>query len=404
MRRSRVDAFAENRLAFGVAFVRGRPLKIGFIVNPIAGLGGRTALKGSDGALSEVALARGAEPTAPERAIRALQSLVPVRTKLKLAGAEGDMGQAEAATAGLAIDVVYRAGQRTGPQDTIEAAARILNWDPDLILFAGGDGTARDIMAAVGQNCPVLGIPAGVKMHSAVFARTPRDAGALAAALAEQAQEHRTFILAEVVDRGADDVPELFGTMRVPQDPRRMQPAKASPAFSGQTELDGACRHLAKTIRGADQVTIIGPGSTTLQLKHQLSERGTLLGVDVYSGEQMIGEDADERAILRAIGKHPARLILGVIGGQGFLIGRGNQQISPAVIRTVGRENILGLAAADKLTALPDRTLYADTGEDALDAELAGYIPVQVSAARQVLMPLNSHLRTKRGQVREVVR
>jgi predicted polyphosphate/ATP-dependent NAD kinase len=354
--------------------------------------------------LSEVALARGAEPTAPERAIRALRSLVPVQTKLRLAGAEGEMGQAEAAVAGLEFDVLYRPGQRTGAQDTIVIAQRILNWDPDLILFAGGDGTARDIMAAVGQNCPVLGIPAGVKMHSAVFARTARDAGALAAALAEQAQEHRAFSLAEVVDRGAEDVPEIFGTMLVPRDPRRMQPAKASPGLSGQAELEGACRHLAKSIRDADQLTIIGPGSTTHQLKHQLSARGTLLGVDIYSGEQMIVEDADERAILRAIDNHPARLILGIIGGQGFLIGRGNQQISPTVIRTIGRENILGLASVDKLAALTDRTLYADTGEDVLDAELAGYIPVQVSATRQVLMPLNSHLRTQRDQFREAAR
>lgn len=379
-------------------------MKIGFIVNPVAGLGGRTALKGSDGALARVALAMGAEPTAPQRAIRALQALVPVRSKLRLAGAEGEMGQEEAVMAGLAFELLYRPGERTDAQDTIEAAARILSWGPDLILFAGGDGTARDIMAVVRETIPVLGIPAGVKMHSAVFARTPRDAGALAAALIGQAQEDRAFMLAEVVDRGADQVPALFGTMRVPRDPRRMQPAKASPARSGHAELEGACRRLAESMRDAGHVTIIGPGSTTFQLKHQLSERGTLLGVDVYLGTQMIKEDADERGILEAIDDHPARLILGVIGGQGFLIGRGNQQISPTVLRTVGRENILALASADKLAELPDRTLYADTGDDALDAELSGYIPVQVSAARKVLMPLNSHLRTQPGQLREASR
>lgn len=370
-------------------------------MNPLAGLGGRTALKGSDGALSELALARGAEPTAPKRAIRALESLALLQTKLTLAGAGGEMGEEEAAAAGLAIEVLYRPGPSTTPQDTIEAARRILDWEPDLILFAGGDGTARDLMAVVGQSCPVLGIPAGVKMHSAVFARTARDAGALVAALAEQPPADRAFTLAEVVDRSDGGIPELFGTMSVPRDPRRMQPAKASPGLSGPAELEGACRQLAKTIRDGDQVTIIGPGSSTLQLKYQLSRRGTLLGVDVYSGKQMIAEDADEQAILAAIDRRPARLILGVIGGQGFLIGRGNQQISPAVIRSVGRENIFGIASAEKLAALPDRTLYADTGEDALDAELAGYIPVQVSAGRQVMMPLNSHLRAQRGQVRE---
>lgn len=364
-------------------------MRLGLIVNPFAGIGGRLAFKGSDGALSELALARGAEPTARERATRALQTLSLQREKLSIAGAGDEMGENGAAAAGLSIDVLYRPGSRTGSEDTIRAARHVLDWKPDLILFAGGDGTARDIMLAVGQSCPVLGIPAGVKMHSAVFARTPRDAGGLVAAILERSPAERSFALAEILDRNNDGAPELFGTMRVPLDPRRMQPAKASTAVNDRSQLEGACRSLAETIREGDRVTIIGPGSTTLQLKHLLSPHGTLLGVDVYSGESLIAADADESAILSAIEGRPARLILGVIGGQGFLIGRGNQQISPAVIRNVGRENILGLASADKLAALPDRSLYADTGEDRLDAELAGYIAVQVGGSRRVMMALN---------------
>lgn len=367
-------------------------MKIGLIVNPVAGLGGRMALKGTDGGLAELALARGAAPTAPERAILALSSLSPLGSKLQLAGAGRIMGAEEASAAGLPLELLYEPDGQTRREHTLEAARHVLDWNPELILFAGGDGTARDVMEVVGQSCPVLGIPAGVKMHSAVFARTPRDAGTLVAAIALQPREERSFTLAEVVDRNDSGEPELFGTMRVPRDPRRMQPAKASPRCHEQAHVEGACRSLAEAIRRDDHVVIIGPGSTTLQLKHQLSPAGTLLGVDLYSADQLIAEDADESAILAAIHGRSARLILGVIGGQGFLLGRGNQQISPSVIRSVGRENILALASADKLAMLPDRTLYADTGENVLDAELSGYIPVQVSASRRIMMPLNAHL------------
>jgi predicted polyphosphate/ATP-dependent NAD kinase len=370
-------------------------VKIGLIVNPVAGIGGRVGLKGSDGGLVEIALARGAAPAASARAVRALSSLAPLGTGLRLAGAGGQMGAEEAAAAGLAFEVLYEPAARTRREDTIEAARQVLDWEPQLILFAGGDGTARDIMGAIGRRCPVLGIPAGVKMHSAVFARTPRDAGALVAAIASRPSDDRPLILAEVMDRDDRGVPELFGTMLVPRDPRRMQPAKASPGGDEQPQMDAACRSLAQDIRNNDHVTVIGPGSTTFQLKHQLAPSGTLLGVDCYAAGGLIAEDADESAILAAIEGRPARLVLGVIGGQGFLLGRGNQQISPAVIRRVGRDNILGLASTDKLALLPDRTLYADTGDDELDAQLSGYVPVQAGAARRIMMPLNAHLRRR---------
>jgi predicted polyphosphate/ATP-dependent NAD kinase len=209
--------------------------------------------------------------------------------------------------------------------------------------------------------------------------------------------EERSFTIAEVLDRNEGGAPQLFGTMRVPRDPRRMQPAKASPAVDDLRQIEGACQNLAAMIRSDERVTIVGPGSSTLELKHLLSSGGTLLGVDIYGAGRLVVEDADEHAILSTIEGRPARLILGVIGGQGFLIGRGNQQISPAVLRRVGLENIVALASSGKLAQLPDRTLYADTGDDILDVALAGYVPVQVSGSRRVIMPLNSHLRRTRG-------
>jgi predicted polyphosphate/ATP-dependent NAD kinase len=366
-------------------------LKIGLIVNPVAGLGGRLAFKGTDGALAKLAVDRGAEMLAPARAARALAALAAIRPMPKLLAVGGAMGEDAALGAGLPLEVVHRPSGLTSSDDTMISAKQLLRMQPDLLLFAGGDGTARDIMAEVGQALPVLGIPAGVKMHSGVFARTPRDAGDLAAALIRQPRHARTYALAEVVDRDAEGVPELYGTMRVPRDPRRMQPAKCSPVSDDHAGLDSACQSLCSAAM-EDVVTVIGPGSSTLRLKNMLSSGGTLLGADVYRAGRMIVRDADESAILAATLGHEARIVLGVIGGQGFLIGRGNQQISAEVIRRVGRANIVALSSAAKIAALPDRSLYADTGDEALDCEIAGYIPVQVSGARRLMMPLNAHL------------
>lgn len=366
-------------------------MDIGLIVNPIAGLGGRLALKGTDGPLAAVALASGAAMSAPERVGRALAALTRDSAMLHLFVAGGAMGQDAAAAAMLPFEIVHETGERTDRNDTRKTAERLLSLKPELILFAGGDGTARDIMDVVRHDCPVLGIPAGVKMHSAVFARTPRHAGDLAAALIRQPPHSRTFTLGDVVDRNSEGEPQLYGTMRVPRDPRRMQPAKSSPGADARAQLESACRRLREEVQD-DIIYLIGPGSSTLQLKQLLSPNGTLLGVDIYQRGRLILADADERAILAAIGNRAARIILGVIGGQGFLIGRGNQQISPDVIRRVGRENIVALASAEKIAALPDRSLYADTGDDLLDRQLGGYIPVQVSGRRRLMMPLNAHL------------
>lgn len=334
------------------------------------------------------------------RAARALAALAGRGSEVELLAAADAMGMDAVEAAGLTATGVFEPGRPTSSVDSERAAHRLLSEEIELLLFAGGDGTARDIMRAIGEAVPVLGIPAGVKMHSAVFARTPREAGEILAALVAQPVEGRRYAPADVVDRDAKAAPRLFGTMRVPVDPRRMQPAKSSPAARGEGRLRGACETLAAMARD-DPLTIIGPGSTTLMLKQLLDGGGTPLGVDVYSYGRRIAGDADARAILDATKvTESGRLILGVIGGQGFLIGRGNQQVGPDAIRRIGRANILGLASLEKIAALPDRSLFADTGDAQLDRELAGYVPVQVSAANRILMPLNTHLKQTIGENR----
>ncbi|MGA0121568.1 MAG: ATP-NAD kinase family protein, partial [Gaiellales bacterium] len=144
---------------------------IGLVVNPVAGLGGAVGLKGTDG-LVEEALARGAVPRASDRAAAAIAALpadVPVAT------AAGAMGEDALQRAGRTPALLVPGGALTTTADDTRQAVRALaDAGVELLLFAGGDGTARDVCAAVGDATPALGIPAGVKIQSAAFAESPR--------------------------------------------------------------------------------------------------------------------------------------------------------------------------------------------------------------------------------------
>ncbi|MGB9439564.1 MAG: NAD(+)/NADH kinase, partial [Desulfobacterales bacterium] len=153
--------------------------KVGLIVNPIAGMGGRVGLKGSDGnEILKKAKEMGAQAEAPERTIKALMSVVPLKDSIEVVTYPYDMGEEEAITCGIAPKVIgHIKREKTDANDTFKAARKMEQLAVDLLLFAGGDGTARDIYRAIGDKIPALGIPTGVKMHSAVFAISPKYAG-----------------------------------------------------------------------------------------------------------------------------------------------------------------------------------------------------------------------------------
>jgi predicted polyphosphate/ATP-dependent NAD kinase len=351
------------------------------VVNPIAGMGGRVALKGTDGpdALRE-ARARGAEPVAPERARRALARL---DKDTRVLAAPGVMGGDLAAGAGLALEITAPLlGSATGPLDTRNAVAEMCERGVELLLFAGGDGTARDIHDAIGGELPVVGIPTGVKMHSGVFAATPDAAGSAAAAYLRGATSLHDAEIADVDEDAArlDRVAtRLYGSARVPSQPALMLAAKA-PSFVADAALDAVCAGM--DLRG---LVLLGPGTTTAKIAP-----GTLLGVDAFRDGELIAADLDESGILALLEHEDARLILGVVGGQGSLLGRGNQQLSARVLRRIGREAITVVAAADKLAALQPPILRVDTGDDALDAELSGYIRVHTAPGRTIVMKVSA--------------
>ncbi|MBT5415588.1 MAG: ATP-NAD kinase family protein [Rhodospirillaceae bacterium] len=368
--------------------------RLGLIVNPIAGMGGRVGLKGTDGAaiLAE-ARRRGAVPVAHGRARRALDALGREDAAFDLLAVAGAMGEADALACGLSPRIVVVGGAETTAEDTRDAARAMADAGVDLLLFAGGDGTARDVFDAVGDRVAVLGIPTGVKMQSAVFANGPEAAGRLAGlALAGRATETR---LAEVMD--IDEAAmvwgrlsaRLYGHARVPVARGLTQAAKSGGGAGGDDALDALARRLARTME-VGRLYILGPGTTTARIRAALGLgnglSGDLLAIDAVRDGAPAGVDLDEAGLLDLIDDRGASILVSVIGGQGFVLGRGNQAISAAVLRRAGTENLVVLASLEKLLALPDRVLRVDTGDPATDRALEGYIRVLTGPDRSTMM------------------
>lgn len=358
------------------------PRRLGLIVNPLAGLGGRVGLKGSDGiAIQRKALQLGAVPQSPHRAAEALQRVRSSIFDLAVITYPGEMGENVARGCGLTPTVIgaIKEGETTS-NDTRNAARDMCRLGVDLLLFAGGDGTARDIVDTVGTTMFVLGIPTGVKIHSAGFAVSPACAGEVAA---RYLQGRVTgFQEAEVMDVDEDLLregilsPRLYGYLKTPFEERFIQGVKTR--SSGNK---AATKNIARTIVDHIRETclyIIGPGTTTRAITSRLGLPKTLVGVDVVSRGKRIGADVNEARLLSIIDREDrtAKIVITPIGGQGYLFGRGNQQISPKVIREVGRDSVIVVATAEKINSLKGRPFLVDTGERAIDRMLSGYIRV----------------------------
>jgi predicted polyphosphate/ATP-dependent NAD kinase len=356
--------------------------KLGVIVNPIAGLGGKVGLKGTDGA-NVVWLAKwlGAEPESPKRAVEALKIISRIKESIEVITYSGEMGEEECRAAGLATKVIgsIKSGETT-PEDTVKAAQEMVAEGVDLLLFAGGDGTARNIYDVVGHQVPVLGIPSGVKIHSAVFAVNPRGAGEVAVMFLKG--ELTKIRISEVMDideaafRNGHVVGKIYGTLRVPEENRYVQSAKSGGIQSEKEALQGIAASVIELMEEPDCYFIIGSGTTTRSIMDMLGLEKTLLGVDIVHNKVLVAKDVSENLLMDFIRKKRAKIVVTVIGGQGHVFGRGNQQISPRVIREVGLENIIVVATKEKLASLRGRPLLVDTGDEELDRELTGYVRV----------------------------
>ncbi|HKC28301.1 MAG TPA: NAD(+)/NADH kinase [Jatrophihabitans sp.] len=361
--------------------------RLGVVINPIAGMGGRVGLHGTDGAAVSVARARGASPVAPLRAGRALQRLRSAADVAVLTVA-GEMGADVLRELGWSHRVVAEAAAPTSADDTRRAVAAMREEGVTLLLFVGGDGTARDIAEIVGSSVPVLGVPAGVKMHSGVFATSP-EAAADVAARYLAAPERVGTTAAEVVDL-VEGQPALLATARVPAGGGAVQNAKAGQRAEDEADL-AALGHEVAAEMAPQRLYLLGPGTTVAHVNEALGLPATLLGVDAVLDGKLLGRDLEEDEIRELLAVHAqATLVLGVVGGQGFLLGRGNQQLSAAVIDALGSENIVILAAASKVAALDPPVLRVDLGDAAPIAPLSGYRQVRTAPGRSTVLRIAS--------------
>lgn len=369
--------------------------RLGLIINPYAGLGGAVGLKGSDGErIRSEALARGAEKRAQQRMGRALQTLAEFRPNIQIFCFDGEMGGDLARAAGFETHIIGKAqNEPSEAADTCAAAAALVEASVDLILFAGGDGTARLISDVIGLRQPVLGVPSGVKMHSGVYAISPEAAGEIVKQLLQGK-------LVNIAERDVKDIDEeafrngqvrarYYGSLIVPEDSQFLQQVKnAGTERDELAQLDVA----QEMIRQLDPETLylVGPGSTTQMFLQELGVEGSLLGVDLLLNNELVGKDLSASQILDFINQFEGsvKMIITAIGGQGHILGRGNQQFTPEIIREIGKENIFVIAARGKILALNGRPLLVDTNDPELDKAFSGYIRVITGYNESIMYPL----------------
>ncbi|GAA3876092.1 ATP-NAD kinase family protein [Leifsonia kafniensis] len=418
---------------------------IGLLINPVAGVGGPAGLKGSDGPdVQAAALARGAQARSGERAVAALTVVAAAHPHAEIITADGAMGADAVRQAGLAARVVYQADSPSTGADTTAAALAIEEAGADLILFVGGDGTARDVASALRPWQPMLGVPAGVKMYSGCFAVSPTAAGALAAHWLGDEQIPLTE--REVLDVDEEQIrhgrvdPKLFALVQVPFVLGRTQSRKSATPVSEAAAVQAAARGAVAAMNSGTHY-LLGPGGTTREIARQLGIEKTPLGVDVVrvdaarkgelvladaSEQQLLdliagrallaaeplpasdssrvrsnrrvltagGDDVSARAVTdgvaRATGVARTQAVVTVIGGQGFLLGRGNQQISASVVAALGENPLLVVATEQKLALLLGQPLLVDTGNPVVDRSLAGYIRVITGVGSAGVYPVTA--------------
>jgi predicted polyphosphate/ATP-dependent NAD kinase len=359
-------------------------MRLGFIVNPIAGMGGKVGLKGTDDVLQE-AVDKGAQPVAPKRAVEFLQRLKQNSdgTGIDISACPGSMGEEEGRIANFPMKTLaMKIGPETTAEDTKAAVRLLITANVDLIVFVGGDGTAKDILDAMqGRTAvPVLGVPSGVKMYSAIFAVSPADAVEVVLAFAEKRAETMEL---EVMDVDEDAIRsdifslKLYGYLKGPFLPAKIQGSKqVSPDTLDEIDNQKAIARFIMEEVPADATWILGPGTTVKKVAELLGIEKTLLGVDLYR-EGKVLLDVDEKSILRKIKdwKH-TWIVVSPIGHQGIVLGRGNQQISPEIMKRVGKQHLIVAATKGKLQSIEGNVLRVDTGDTETDTMLRGYIKV----------------------------
>jgi len=367
--------------------------KVGLIVNPIAGMGGKVGLKGTDGP-EIVTLARqlGATAEAPFRALQALLELEILKDSIEIITCPEAMGENVAKKCGFKVAIIGTAKEETSADDTRQAASEMMKLQIELLLFAGGDGTARDIYSSIKDAIPVIGIPAGVKMHSSVFAINPKRAGELAflylTGKVKEIKEAEVMDIDEELFRKGIVSAKLYGYLKVPFERRCVQNIKTATTPSEKYEQEAIAADIVESME-RNYIYIVGPGTTTRQIMQLLGLDYSLLGVDVVKDGKLIAKDVSEKQLLEIVDDKHSKLIVTPIGGQGYILGRGNQQLSPRIIKKIGKDNIIVISTKSKLHSLKGAPLLVDSDDDEVNKMLAGYIKVITGYKEYAVYPVS---------------
>lgn len=368
-----------------------KTLRVGLVINPLAGIGGAVGLKGSDGRqIVEQALARGAEKRSGLRVAQMLDQLADYKPHLHFVAAPGEMGADLCRDKGFGVEVIggLKSGLHTSADDTEYCAQEITARGVDVLVFAGGDGTARNIVNSVPAEQLCLGIPTGVKIHSGVFAVNVRGA----AKIIEQ------IIVGDLVSVDTVEVRDIdesafrqgvvqakyYGELLAPKEHRYLQQVKCGGREVEALVLQDIADYIIEQMDD-ETLYIIGPGTTTRAVMDTLGLENTLLGVDVVQAQALVAQDVSEQTLLTMTEGKKAKIVVTLIGGQGHIFGRGNHQIGPDVIRQVGKDNIIIITPKSKLTELAGRPLLVDTFDAQLNESLCGLVEVVTGYEDRVL-------------------
>lgn len=361
--------------------------KIGLIANPIAGMGGSVGLKGTDGDIYKKAIEMGAASITPDRVEKFLNNIKNPENIIWIV-APGKMGEALVSGKGFKYKVISHVQQQTTAEDTKRIALLMVEKDIELLIFCGGDGTARDIFDAIDLKIPVVAIPSGVKMFSSVFALNPKAAAQIVDKFIEETtdtEEKEVLDIDEDAFRDNRLVSKLYGYLVVPKIQNLTQNAKDSSKV-GRTIDDNKYEIAQQIIEIMEEETLylLGPGTTVKSITDQLNLVKSLLGVDAIYNKILVGKDLNESSIIELLDKYQkVKIIVTPIGGQGFVFGRGNKQFTPKILKRIGKKNIIIIGTEEKIKNL--KCLRVDTGNDETDEILKGLTKVVIGYKEELI-------------------
>lgn len=362
--------------------------RIGLIVNPVAGMGGSVGLKGTDGRMYPTAIELGAEPVTPART-RVFLSHLKHKDELFLLTAPGKMGENIAGDISINFTTVSSLPGETTSADDTKRIGLEMSDKVDLMVFVGGDGTARDIYDAVGLKTPVIGVPSGVKMFGSVFAVNAIAAAEIVDAFIEgntSISEKEVLDINEEAYREGRLESKLYGYLKVPEVMGLVQSGKEATISSESSQENQAeiARYIIEGMVG-DTLYLLGAGTTTTAIAEGLKIKKTLLGVDAIYNNRLVAENLNEKMVLELLKRYPkVKIIISPIGGNAFIFGRGNHEFSPAVLKLVEKEDIIVVATRDKINRVT--CLRVDTNDAEVDKRLKGYMKVVTQYNEEVIM------------------